>query len=57
MSDEKTIQNPELDKVAGGIGTHPMPPGGGGTHPAPNPILPTPPVPPTHPVGPPRDPP
>ncbi|HLY02092.1 MAG TPA: hypothetical protein VKR56_06295 [Candidatus Cybelea sp.] len=54
MSDEKKIQ--ELDGVAGGMGTHPMPPlGGGGTHPSPNPPLE--PTPPTHPSGPRRDPP
>jgi hypothetical protein len=38
MSDEKKFQDEELDKVSGGMGTHPIPidpirPGGPPTHP------------------------
>jgi hypothetical protein len=56
MSDEKRIEDEDLDKISGGMGTHPMPPIGGGTHPSPNP--PIRPSPPTHPGLPPvKDPP
>jgi hypothetical protein len=38
MSDDKKFQDEELDKVSGGVGTHPIPidpirPGGPPTHP------------------------